>query len=99
MRAFVTGATGFIGRHVARKLRERGDEVAALVRKPAKAENLRALGCELVEGDLSSEDAIRRGMQGADAAFHVGAMYKVGVPRSQHPASPKNPLPPSARPV
>ena len=37
MKAFVTGATGFIGGHVARKLRERGDDVVALVRSPGKA--------------------------------------------------------------
>jgi dihydroflavonol-4-reductase len=86
MRAFVTGATGFIGSHVARKLRQRGDEVVALVRTPGKSAELRELGCELVQGDLSDEDAIRQGVKGADAVFHVGAMYKVGVPRSEHPA-------------
>jgi dihydroflavonol-4-reductase len=86
MRAFVTGATGFIGSHVARKLRERGDDVVALVRSPEKAAELRELGCELVEGSLSDEAAIRQGVQGADAVFHVGAAYKVGIPRSQRPA-------------
>jgi len=45
---FVTGATGFIGRHLVRKLRERGDEVAVLVRTPAKAADLRDLGCEII---------------------------------------------------
>ena len=83
MRAFVTGATGFIGGHVARKLRERGDEVVALVRSPDKAGALQDLGAELVEGDLSSEDAIRRGAEGADAVFHVGAIYKVGIKKSE----------------
>jgi dihydroflavonol-4-reductase len=86
MRAFVTGATGFIGSHVARKLRQRGDEVVALVRSPQKAGELRELGCELVQGSLSDEEAIRRGVQGADAVFHVGAAYKVGIPRSERPA-------------
>src|SRR5437588_3152321 len=86
MRAFVTGATGFIGSHVARKLRERGDDVVALVRSPEKAGELRELGCQLVEGSLSDEEAIRRGVQGADAVFHVGASYKVGIPRSHRPA-------------
>ena len=83
MKAFVTGATGFIGGHVARKLRERGDEVVALVRSPGKATKLRELGCELVEGDLSAEDAIRSGVEGCDSAFHVGAVYKVGIPKSE----------------
>jgi nucleoside-diphosphate-sugar epimerase len=83
VRAFVTGGTGFIGGHVVRKLRERGDEVVALVRSPEKGKELSELGCELVEGDLSSEDAIRRGVQGCDAAFHVGAVYKIGIRKSE----------------
>jgi len=86
VRAFITGATGFIGGHVARKLRERGDDVVALVRDPLKAGDLRRLDCELIEGDLSSEDAIRRGCEGADSVFHVGAVYKVGIPKSQRAA-------------
>src|SRR3954452_1742708 len=83
MRAFVTGATGFIGGHVARKVAERGDHVVALVRSPEKAGDLQALGAELVEGDLSNEEAIKRGVQGADAVFHIGAIYKVGIKKSQ----------------
>ena len=86
MRIFVTGGTGFIGGHVARQLRERGDDVVALVRSPDKAAKLRELGCELVEGDLSDGDAIARGLAGADAAIHAGAVYKVGVPKSEHAA-------------
>jgi dihydroflavonol-4-reductase len=83
MKAFVTGGTGFIGSRVVRRLRERGDDVVALVRSPAKASDLRAQGVELVEGDLSSEDAIRAGVQGSDAVFHVAAVYKVGIPASE----------------
>jgi dihydroflavonol-4-reductase len=86
VRAFVTGGTGFIGGHVVRKLRERGDEVVALVRSPEKATNLTDIGCDLVVGDLSSDEAIRNGIQGADAVFHMGAIYKVGVPKSEHEA-------------
>src|SRR6266536_2891909 len=86
MKAFVTGATGFIGGHLAERLHARGDEVVALVRSPDKATKLRELGCDLVEGDLGDEPAIRRGVAGCDAAFHVGAVYKVGVRVSEHPA-------------
>lgn len=86
MRAFVTGATGFIGGRVVRKLRERGDEVVALVRSPARAGDLAELGCELAEGDLSSTEAIRRGVQGCDAVFHIAAVYKVGIPSSEREA-------------
>ena len=86
MRAFVAGATGFIGGRVAAQLRERGDEVVALIRSPDKASAVRDAGAELVAGDLSDPDAIRRGVEGADAVFHVAAMYKVGIPKSERPA-------------
>ena len=86
MRAFVTGATGFIGGHVARQLSERGDQVVALVRSPDKATDLREQGAELIEGDLSDEEAIKRGVDGAEAVFHVGAVYKVGIPKKDRDA-------------
>ena len=86
MRAFVTGATGFIGGRVCHILRERGDVVVALVRDPARARDLEALGCELVSGDLDDADAVKRGMEGADLVLHIAAIYKVGIPKSEHPA-------------
>lgn len=86
MKAFLTGATGFIGGHVARLLRERDDDVVALVRSPGKANALRELGCELVEGDLTATDAIRAGVEGCDGVFHIGAVYEVGIPKSERPA-------------
>ena len=86
MRVFLTGGTGFIGGHVAAKLRERGDEVVALVRSPDKAAKLRDLGCTLVEGDLSDTDAISRGLEGTDACIHAAAIYKVGIPKREHAA-------------
>ena len=86
MRVFVTGGTGFIGGHVARMLRERGDEVRALVRSPDKGAALTELGCELVPGTLSNKDAIRAGMEGCDAAIHGAAVYEVGIPSSEHRA-------------
>jgi dihydroflavonol-4-reductase len=83
VRAFVTGGTGFIGKQLVRKLRERGDEVVALVRTPSKAAGLDA---EIIEGDLADAEAIRRGVHGADAVFHVGATYKVGIPTTERAA-------------
>ena len=83
MRIFLTGGTGFIGGRVAAKLRERGDEVVALVRSPDKAATLRDIGCELVEGDLSNTAAIRRGLEGAEACIHAAAVYKVGIPKKE----------------
>ena len=83
MRVFLTGGTGFIGGRIADRLRARGDDVVALVRTPSKAGRLSELGCEIVEGDLSSEEAIRRGTSGAQAVVHAGADYRVGVPKSE----------------
>ncbi len=80
MKVFVTGGTGFIGGHVAGKLRERGDEVVALVRDPERAGELEAQGCTLVAGDLDDAAAIRAGMEGCDAAIHGAAVYEVGIP-------------------
>ena len=81
MKAFVTGATGFLGGRLTQKLRERGDEVVALVRREAELE-----GVDLVHGDLSDRDALRDAMRGCDAVFHVAAMYKVGIPRAERAA-------------
>jgi dihydroflavonol-4-reductase len=86
VKVFVTGGTGFIGGEVVRQLRERDDEVACLVRNPAKAGELEALGCELISGDLGDGAAIRRGMEGCDAVIHAAAMYEVGIPKSQRAA-------------
>lgn len=79
MRAFVTGATGFIGGHLVRKLRARGDDVVALVRSPLRAATLGAMGVELAEGSLTEASAVRRAADGCDAAFHVAGVYRVGI--------------------
>lgn len=86
MKVFVTGGTGFIGGEVVRQLRDRGDEVACLVRSPAKSKAVAELGCELVAGDLGDAAAIRAGMEGCDAVVHAAAIYEVGIPRSQQAA-------------
>jgi nucleoside-diphosphate-sugar epimerase len=86
MAVFVTGGTGFIGGHVVRKLRDRGDDVRALVRNPSKATTLQELGCEIVPGSLSDAEAIGGGMEGCDGAIHGAAMYEVGIPEREHQA-------------
>jgi nucleoside-diphosphate-sugar epimerase len=84
MRVFLTGGTGFIGGHVAAKLRQRGDEVVALVRAPERATELAAAGCEVVRGDVGDRAAIAEVMAGCGAAVHGAAMYEVGIPSSEH---------------
>ena len=86
MKAFVTGGTGFIGARVIRRLCDRGDDVVALVRSPSKAGELGELGCEIAEGDLSDRGRLRAAMEGCDSVFHIGAIYKMGIPESERPA-------------
>lgn len=84
MRVFLTGGTGFIGGRVARALRERGDEVRALVRDTERGRGLEAIGCELVVGDLADGAALEAGLEGCDAMIHGAAVYEVGIPESEH---------------
>ena len=78
-RYFVTGATGFIGGELTKQLIGRGHQVVALVRSPAKAALLRALGVELHAGDIRDRDSLRAPMHGAAGVFHVAAWYKIGL--------------------
>jgi dihydroflavonol-4-reductase len=78
-RTFLTGATGFIGRRVARLLLARGDTVTCLVRNPDRATSLEADGARVVVGDVTDRDAMTGGLEGADAAIHMAAIYDIGV--------------------
>jgi dihydroflavonol-4-reductase len=79
MRYFVTGATGFIGRHLTRQLVADGHQVVALARNPAAALDLEELGVELVAGDLRNPAPLAGAMAGADGVFHLAAWYKIGA--------------------
>lgn len=59
MRYFVTGATGFIGGRLAQRLRDRGHDVVALVRNPARATALSDLGIILAEGDITDRASLQ----------------------------------------
>lgn len=76
---FLTGATGFIGRRLARALSERGYRLRCLVRDPARAGDLTALGAELVTGDAADEAAVRKGLDGVRLACHVAGVYDFGA--------------------
>ncbi|HEU4827597.1 MAG TPA: NAD-dependent epimerase/dehydratase family protein [Gemmatimonadales bacterium] len=71
MKALVTGGTGFVGRHLVEHLRAQGDDVTALVRSPARAEPLAALGARLEQGDLHDHAALARAVTGQDVIYHV----------------------------
>jgi nucleoside-diphosphate-sugar epimerase len=73
MKVLVTGATGFIGRHVAEALAARGDAVRAVVRRPDKAAPLAARGCEVVRGDLADLASLEDAARGVDVVIHAAA--------------------------
>jgi len=73
----VTGATGFVGWHVARTLLDRGDSVRALARDPAKLRELS--GIQGVEGDLRDSASLERAVEGCSVVFHVAADYRLWV--------------------
>ena len=81
--AFVTGATGLLGRHLVQRLVQQGWTVRALHRNPHDADRLRALGAQPVQGDLGSCDQLRSGMAGADTVFHAAALFTMWAPAAE----------------
>ena len=80
MKALVTGATGFVGAAVARRLLAAGHEVRALARAASNRANLDGLDVEVVTGDLTDRESLARAARGCDALFHVAADYRLWVP-------------------
>ncbi|MGZ3679944.1 MAG: NAD-dependent epimerase/dehydratase family protein [Ktedonobacterales bacterium] len=79
MRYFITGATGFVGGRVTRHLLAAGHNVVAVVRSPAKAADLAALGVELHQGDVTDKESMRVPMTGTNGVFHIAGWYKIGT--------------------
>ena len=73
---FITGGTGFIGRRLAFKLVEAGKRVVCLARPTSNRAPLAALGVSFIDGDLSDLEALRRGIDGADAVFHLAGLTR-----------------------
>ncbi len=80
---FITGATGFIGSHVARLLVARGDRVRVLARNSSPKDNIDRLGCEIVIGDLTDAMSLTRCVQGCRRVFHVAADYRLWAKNPQ----------------
>lgn len=79
MKAFVTGATGFVGSHVARILAEQGADLRLLVRPSSNPRNIETLKADRVSGDLRDPLSLEKAMSGCDAVFHVAADYRLWI--------------------
>lgn len=76
MKVLVTGATGFTGGHLARRLLAAGDDVRVIVRDVTKATELAQMGCDVVQGDLTDAVSLTRAMAGVAVVYNIGALYR-----------------------
>ncbi|HEY0263652.1 MAG TPA: hopanoid-associated sugar epimerase [Granulicella sp.] len=79
MQVFLTGATGFVGSHVARLYAAQGASLRLLTRKTSSTAALEGIDAELVVGDLRSPEGLRSALSGCDALVHVAADYRLWV--------------------
>jgi len=79
MKVFLTGATGFVGSHVAHALAEQGADLRLLVRAGSRTDNIAELKAETALGDLREPDSLKRAMSGCEFVFHVAADYRLWV--------------------
>ncbi len=75
-RVLVTGATGFTGGALAKKLAEQGNQVVALVRESSNTRNLEAIGVSLAYGDITDKAAVIAAAEGVDIIYHIAAVYR-----------------------
>jgi uncharacterized protein YbjT (DUF2867 family) len=80
MTVLVVGGTGFVGGHVIHALRAEEHPVRALARRPEKHERLRAWGCELVQGDMTDGESLRRAAEGSETVVHLVALPPFAKP-------------------
>ena len=79
MKVFITGATGFVGSHVARAFAAAGAELRLLTRSTSKLAAIEGIAAETVVGDLRQPEALRSAITGCDALIHVAADYRLWV--------------------
>lgn len=83
-KVLVTGATGFVGTHVAGALHQRGVAVRALVRRTSDTTTLQRIGAELVTGALDDPAAVRAAVQDVDAVLHLAALTRARTADEYH---------------
>lgn len=76
MKVLVTGASGFIGSHLAEKLAQRGDEVFCLVRRTSDISFLKTLPVSLIYGDLDDINSLRQAVKDKDIIYHPAGVIK-----------------------
>ena len=79
MKAFVTGATGFVGSHVARRLSAEGAELRLLMRSSSNPGNIEGIRADRIVGDLRDPAALEKAIAGCDTVFHVAADYRLWI--------------------
>ncbi|QYO68133.1 NAD-dependent epimerase/dehydratase family protein [Leptolyngbya sp. 7M] len=79
MKALVTGANGFTGSHLVKRLEQRGDTVVALVRKSSDLSRLAGTNAQLVYGDITDQQALATAVAGVDWVFHTAAYVELGL--------------------
>jgi dihydroflavonol-4-reductase len=79
MKIFLTGATGFVGSHVARAAAAQGAQLRLLVRSTSNLSQIEGLDADLVTGDLLHPESLASAIQGCDAVLHVAADYRLWV--------------------
>jgi len=79
LKAFVTGATGFVGSHVARVLADQGADLRLLVRSTSNPKNIEGVRADRVVGDLRDAASLEKAISGCDTVFHVAADYRLWI--------------------
>ena len=80
MKVFLTGATGFVGHHVAQALAAEGADLRLLVRKSSNLKNLEGIPGDTIVGDLARPESFAPALTGCDAVMHVAADYRLWIP-------------------
>jgi dihydroflavonol-4-reductase len=80
MKIFLTGATGFVGHHVAKALAAEGAELRLLVRKTSNPKNLEGIAGDTIVGDLAAPESLKSALADVDALVHVAADYRLWIP-------------------